>query len=394
MAMFGLEQVGLVPIFSTWSVPESKQGETMSREVTTRRLFAASMLLVLAFTSLTQTGCTRPIRRLGILDELAISYRDAVWAKRAYNLRYANCNREYGDHFRNGFCAGYSDMCNGGDGYIPALPPDEYRGFEYQCAEGAKCVESWFKGYPAGVAAAREEKAGKYNELQISRMIDQAVTQTDAPNILPTDVPVTQPSSVLLPPGQEVPAKRLGKMVVAQMPVPKKSAAIQPMPLPSVMRKSEVKTASKTAAMSPATIAPKPLGPPKPAKIAPPIRTASKPTSTVPVNSVPTPSTRTSTAPPIISGSSMKPRVSKPQSKPVKSKVPPIVSGGSKVKVVSKPPIVRGRKIDPVASVTVNETPLPMAMETSSGNMPLPMAMSTSSRTSQTRTASWPINRK
>jgi hypothetical protein len=35
-----------------------------------------------------------------------------------------------------------------------------------------------------------------------------------------------------------------------------------------------------------------------------------------------------------------------------------------------------------------------MAMETSSGNMPLPMAMSTSSRTSQTRTASWPINRK
>ena len=121
-----LEQLGFCPISPRGAVPHSNQGEIMSSEVSSRRLFAATMLLALAFTSLTQTGCTRPIRRLGIIDELAITYRDRVWAQRAFNLRFANCNREFADHFRNGFCAGYSDVCGGGDGFAPALPPDQY----------------------------------------------------------------------------------------------------------------------------------------------------------------------------------------------------------------------------------------------------------------------------
>ena len=103
----------------------------MFSEVFTRRILG-SLMLAVAITSLTHTGCNQPIRRLGILDELAITYRDQVWARRAYNLRFANCNRQYEDHFRNGFCAGYSDVSNGGDGFVPALPPDQYRGFEFQ----------------------------------------------------------------------------------------------------------------------------------------------------------------------------------------------------------------------------------------------------------------------
>jgi len=160
----------------------------MTSEVFTRRVLG-SLMLAIAITSLSQTGCSQPIRRLGIIDELAITYRDQVWARRAYNLRFANWFRQFENHFHNGFCSGYSDVCNGGDGYVPALPPDEYRGFEYQCAEGSNCVDAWFDGYPAGVAAAREERAGQHHEVRMSSMINQAISQTNAPNKLPADVP-------------------------------------------------------------------------------------------------------------------------------------------------------------------------------------------------------------
>jgi hypothetical protein len=148
-------------------------------------------LALAAFAALTFTqsvGCN--ISRLAVKDAVAVSYRDMVWAKRAYNLRYGNCNRSYPEHFENGFCAGYSDICNGGDGYVPAMPPQDYRSYEFQCAEGAQCVNSWFEGYPAGVAAARKDKVGNFNDVLISRMINSAVAQTESENKLPADIPV------------------------------------------------------------------------------------------------------------------------------------------------------------------------------------------------------------
>ena len=81
-------------------------------------------------------------------------------------------------------------MCNGGDGYVPALPPEEYRAPEYQSADGAKCVNSWFEGYPAGVAAARKDKSGTYHDVLISRMIDSAIDQSNTDPVLPADVQV------------------------------------------------------------------------------------------------------------------------------------------------------------------------------------------------------------
>lgn len=320
----------------------------MSSEVSSRRLFAAVMLVALAFTSLIQSGCTTPIRRLGIIDELAITYRDRVWAQRAYNLRYANCNREYAEHFKSGFCAGYADVCNGGDGYLPALPPEQYRGYEYQCAEGSKCVDTWFDAYPAGVAAAREEKAGSYHEMHISRMIDQAVTQKNAPNVLPSDVPVNQPSAKLLQPGSSVEAKRLGHNAVP----PKQYAAVNT-PLQTITVKAKQPKPVKTAA-EPKTVRVKPV-------ISKPVKTASVP----PIIKAPA---RKNPAPPIV--------VSRQSTKPA---LPPIVQGSTRSTTsVKPPPIVRGKKIDPSANVSKNEIPLPMAVRS----------------TFETRTAAWPVNRK
>ena len=148
-------------------------------------LFAASMVVP-------YSGCSSTMRlgSLGFGDALLEGYRDRVWAKRAYNLRYNNCDRPYESHFQNGFVEGYCDTCNGGDGYVPALPPNEYRGFEFQSPDGAQCVQTWFDGYPAGVAAAKKDRAGEFHDIYTSRMINSAITQDKAKHILPNDVPV------------------------------------------------------------------------------------------------------------------------------------------------------------------------------------------------------------
>ena len=168
--------------------PEHTGTQSSSNQVCQRLLivlFAAAMVLP-------NSGCSlgQRLGSLGFGDALLETYRDQVWAKRAFNLRYNNCNIPYESHFQNGFIAGYCDTCNGGDGYVPALPPDEYRGFEFQSPDGAQCVKTWFEGFPAGVAAAKKDRAGEFHEIYTSRMIKAAITQDNAKHILPSDVPV------------------------------------------------------------------------------------------------------------------------------------------------------------------------------------------------------------
>ncbi len=172
------------------NVVVKKQPASYSSKVGARLLLMGIAMLTLGQT----VGCN-----LGLHDTAMIAYRDMVWAKRAYNLRYANCDRSYAEHFENGFCAGYSSICDGGDGYVPALPPEDYRSYEYQSPDGAKCVNSWFEGYPAGVAAARKDKAGTYHDVLISRMINSAVQQSKTQAVLPDDVKVVSGSPNQVP---------------------------------------------------------------------------------------------------------------------------------------------------------------------------------------------------
>jgi hypothetical protein len=110
-------------------------------------------------------------------------------------LRYANCDRPYPKHFQAGFEAGYSNICKGGDGYVPATPPECYWGFEYQTPDGSQCVNSWFEGYPAGVAAAKRDRAGTYRDVYVSRMIQSAIAQDKAPKTTPAQVRVVDSRS-------------------------------------------------------------------------------------------------------------------------------------------------------------------------------------------------------
>ena len=155
------------------------------------RLTKAVTTLGLIFFLVQSTGCMTPGG--GCLDQPINGYRNHVWANRAYNLRYGNCERDYPAHFKQGFIDGYCDMCNGGDGYVPAVPPEDYWSYQYQSAEGAKCVNTWFKSYPMGVKAAREDGSGSFQKVYISKMIQSAIVQDKADHVLPDDVPVVAP---------------------------------------------------------------------------------------------------------------------------------------------------------------------------------------------------------
>ncbi len=156
---------------SNCSPPETKPNRALPRLL---------LLALLACCSLSVTGCLNPSRphALGNLVDGAYSnFRERVWANRAFNLQYRHMPRKFREHFRKGFIEGYCNVCNGGDGYSPAMPPRDYWGYEYQSAEGAECVSAWFDGFPEGVAAARKSNAGKNADMYISNMIERAVQQ-------------------------------------------------------------------------------------------------------------------------------------------------------------------------------------------------------------------------
>ncbi|HMP78834.1 MAG TPA: hypothetical protein PKD54_05240 [Pirellulaceae bacterium] len=137
----------------------------------------------------TSFGGARPI------DGMFLGYRDHVWANRAYNLSNRGYSRPLMSHHRKGFVAGYCDVCQGGDGYIPALPPEEYWSYEYQSSQGSDCVKAWFDGYPEGVAAARRLGAHRYREVFVSDEVNAAIAVEQHGRFLPSDVSVVKPDS-------------------------------------------------------------------------------------------------------------------------------------------------------------------------------------------------------
>ncbi len=125
------------------------------------------------------SGCCHSGGGGGIIDriwETQVScMRDRVWAKRAFHLRYGHCTRPHADHFREGFVSGYGDVCIGGAGECPAIPPEKYWGFEYRSREGAEMQNAWFAGFESGSSAARSDGSTTYSGIQISRQIEQAM---------------------------------------------------------------------------------------------------------------------------------------------------------------------------------------------------------------------------
>lgn len=121
-------------------------------------------------------------------------YRDRIWGERAFNMRYWQCEHPRKNHLKRGFIDGYCAVCEGDDGYVPAIPPQKYWASEYQTPDGAASVDTWFRAYPKGASVAKKDGAGSYNSMFISKMMESAITQSSAENVLPSDVPVVNSS--------------------------------------------------------------------------------------------------------------------------------------------------------------------------------------------------------
>ena len=336
--------------------PENTGTKSSSNQICQRLLivlFAASM-------ALPNSGCASNMRlgSLGFGDALLEGYRDRVWAKRAYNLRYNNCDRPYESHFQNGFVAGYCDTCNGGDGYVPALPPNEYRGFEFQSPDGAQCVQSWFEGFPAGVAAAKKDRAGEFHDIYTSRMINKAITQDKAKHILPNDVPVLTTNEFGVPQRTDAakkPAAKLDNGIVGSSNYGDPQSATYVAPPSS----------SNNPLLNPRSLTPSDL------VQAPAIRKAG-PSAMAPVSKMQQftidpsvkvqPSIASTTAAPIATVDESLVSVNQP----IAGNVPPIVST-PRSQVVAQPAGLPPVVAAPVAKVSKSQTPLPMAVR-SAGN--------------------------
>ena len=112
---------------------------------------------------------------MGYPEKAFEGYRDFVWAQRAYNLRFGNCQMNNCEDFKQGFIEGYCEMCEGGKGHTPVLPPQEYWSERYQSSQGKLSVESWFRGYPEGVRAAKQDGASRHRNIYISKEMQSAI---------------------------------------------------------------------------------------------------------------------------------------------------------------------------------------------------------------------------
>lgn len=184
------------PIKTSNSLKEQRSELLHSVKSMFGRICLAAIAAILICQS---TGCTVNPAFRGLLDEPIIDYRDMVWARRAYNMRYGHCDRDFENHFQNGFLEGYCNVCEGGNGYVPAMPPEEYWGYEYQSAEGSQCVNSWFEAFPLGAAAARKDGAGAFHDVYISKMVNSAVDQEKAIQAQPEDVPIRRSTPEIAP---------------------------------------------------------------------------------------------------------------------------------------------------------------------------------------------------
>ena len=101
--------------------------------------------------------------------------------------------------FRDGFIDGFIDRANGATGCAPDTPPPKYYSWRYLTPHGAMAVQSWFAGYPYGVAAAERCGVADARVAQVSPRLRNMVHELQAVQ-----------SEVVVPSGEAYPIQELG----------------------------------------------------------------------------------------------------------------------------------------------------------------------------------------
>lgn len=137
------------------------------------------VLLALAAFVAIGSGCNGAFKNIGNYNQnpgdfVATTWRNHVWARRAYEVRFGS---QDGDQFHStdyqaGFIAGYTAICNGETGELPTMPPKRYWASRYQSPDGQHKSQAWFRGYPEGVTAARQDGISSYRDIVISQLLE------------------------------------------------------------------------------------------------------------------------------------------------------------------------------------------------------------------------------
>lgn len=92
------------------------------------------------------------------------------------------CSWNPASHYSCGWRVGYRDICMGGDGQCPPVPPPAYWKHDFQTELGQACVDSWFEGYADGAAAAVADCRHTLNPVPFSPQF-----RSECPTCLPAD---------------------------------------------------------------------------------------------------------------------------------------------------------------------------------------------------------------
>ncbi|WP_442506965.1 hypothetical protein SH528x_005842 [Novipirellula sp. SH528] len=113
------------------------------------------------------SGAAQQLKNHDGLNDFMIGHRNKTMAAKAWHCQKVNfCNPS--NAFKDGFYAGYMDVCNGGNGCTPATAPPQYWGWMYQSSNGQLAVNDWFAGFPMGVKAAEQDGVGHWSNVQTS----------------------------------------------------------------------------------------------------------------------------------------------------------------------------------------------------------------------------------
>lgn len=112
-------------------------------------MVAPRCIKIFALVTLGLTGCTSlQDIHYSLVNKSRAEY---AWYSNTTLSQRWSCGADYAHGYRKGF----SDASTGRGCTLPAVPPPCYWSTKYQCCEGQKQIQDWYRGYQCGVAAAQ-----------------------------------------------------------------------------------------------------------------------------------------------------------------------------------------------------------------------------------------------
>ena len=126
------------------------------------RMVAPRKILLMALSSLGLTGCAASLQDLHYAAVNKTRAEYSWYSKTSLSDRW-NCGSDYA----YGYKSGYYDAATGKACTLPAVPPPCYWSTKYQCCDGQKQIQDWYRGYQCGVAAAQGTGYPSFHDVPI-----------------------------------------------------------------------------------------------------------------------------------------------------------------------------------------------------------------------------------